>query len=377
MIRPTPVNYDYARRSVTITNVLNKALYMGPAERADVIIDFSQYAGQTIIVYNDAPAPMPGFDPRYDYYTGDVDQTGAGGAPTTQPGFGPNTRTIMQFVVAGPPAAPAFNRAALENATTGLPNAYVLTQPPPIVPETFYPAPYNAAADTFGYAQSQTLTYTPVGSSVPITVAPLTKAIIELFDTYGRMNATLGTEITDWNAIPAASTGYGFPYIDPPNDILYPNQPQIWKITHNGVDTHAIHFHLVNVQLINRVGWDNTIRPPDPNERGWKETIRMNPLEVIYVALKATRPTLPFMVPNSVRPLNPQMPLGSTDGFTNIDPATGQAFATPTKNVMFNFGWEYVWHCHLLGHEENDMMRPLVFRQPVIHGWVDLLLLLD
>jgi titin len=28
---------------------------------------------------------------------------------------------------------------------------------------------------------------------------------------------------------------------------------------------------------------------------------------------------------------------------------------------MTNFGWEYVWHCHLLGHEENDMMRPMVF----------------
>ena len=27
---------------------------------------------------------------------------------------------------------------------------------------------------------------------------------------------------------------------------------------------------------------------------------------------------------------------------------------------MTNFGWEYVWHCHLLGHEENDMMRPLI-----------------
>ena len=28
---------------------------------------------------------------------------------------------------------------------------------------------------------------------------------------------------------------------------------------------------------------------------------------------------------------------------------------------MQDFGWEYVWHCHLLGHEENDMMRPMVF----------------
>jgi hypothetical protein len=27
-----------------------------------------------------------------------------------------------------------------------------------------------------------------------------------------------------------------------------------------------------------------------------------------------------------------------------------------------NLGWEYVWHCHLLGHEENDMMRPVDFQ---------------
>ena len=28
---------------------------------------------------------------------------------------------------------------------------------------------------------------------------------------------------------------------------------------------------------------------------------------------------------------------------------------------MTNFGHEYVWHCHILGHEENDMMRPIMF----------------
>ena len=27
---------------------------------------------------------------------------------------------------------------------------------------------------------------------------------------------------------------------------------------------------------------------------------------------------------------------------------------------MINFGWEYVWHCHILGHEENDMMRAMI-----------------
>ena len=85
-----------------------------------------------------------------------------------------------------------------------------------------------------------------------------------------------------------------------------PGRPSFWKITHNGVDTHAIHFHLVNVQVINRVGWDGAIRPPDPNELGWKETVRMNPLEDVIVALKGDFPaSIPFAVPNSVRLLDP------------------------------------------------------------------------
>ena len=36
-----------------------------------MIVDFSNVpAGAKLILYNDAPAPVPGFDPRYDYYTG-------------------------------------------------------------------------------------------------------------------------------------------------------------------------------------------------------------------------------------------------------------------------------------------------------------------
>jgi hypothetical protein len=43
--------------------------------------------------------------------------------------------------------------------------------------------------------------------------------------------------------------------------------------------------------------------------------------------------------------------------FTNVDPTNQPAVVT---NALINFGWEYVWHCHLLGHEENDMMRPMI-----------------
>ena len=103
VIPSTPVNYNYNRRDIVVLNISTHGLMLGPAERADVIVDFSGVpAGSKLILYNDAPAPVPAFDPRYDYYTGAPDQTATGGAPSTLPGFGPNTRTIMQFqVVAG------------------------------------------------------------------------------------------------------------------------------------------------------------------------------------------------------------------------------------------------------------------------------------
>ena len=94
---------------------------------------------------------------------------------------------------------------------------------------------------------------------------------------------------------------------------------QIWKVTHNGVDTHPIHFHLYDVQVLNRVTWDNIIIPPDANELGWKDTVRFSPLEDTIVALRPVVPTLPFDLPNSIRPLNPMTALGSPMGFNSVD----------------------------------------------------------
>jgi Multicopper oxidase len=180
------------------------------------------------------------------------------------------------------------------------------------------------------------------------------------FDDYGRMSAKLGLEVLNSNA--ALSTFSMQTYVDPATEIVKPGQVQIWKITHNGVDTHPIHFHLFDVQLINRVGWDGFIRLPDPNELGWKDTIRMAPLEDTIVALRPVLPNVPFTLPESIRPLNPTAPLGSTMGFGQLDPLTGGALAVPTTNQMANFGFEYVWHCHILSHEENDMMRAIALR---------------
>ncbi len=180
----------------------------------------------------------------------------------------------------------------------------------------------------------------------------------EVFDDYGRMSAKLGLELAFTNA--GIQTFILQNFVDPPTENLSNGEVQIWKITHNGVDTHPVHFHLFEVQVLNRVGWDGFIYLPDANELGWKDTVRISPLEDTIVAVRAKAPTLPFPVPESIRPLNPAFELGSTQGFSNIDPFTGQP--TTTVNQMTNFGWEYVWHCHILSHEESDMMRPMTFR---------------
>ena len=385
-----PVTYETNVRSITVFNVLQHDLLLGPAERADVLIDFSKYAGQTLLVYNDAPAPMPGFDPRIDYFTGTGDKTDAGGAHDTLPGYGPNTRTIMQIKVSNAAPAAPLNTAAL---FTALPAAYAKTQPAPNIPEAAYNAPFGtksvnnyATIGTGSAATGGQFTYTEIdpvtGAKSSKTIPVINKAIQELFDpVYGRMNATLAVELPFSSA--TVATTIPLAYIDTPvdaldgiNDWVSAKDTQIWKITHNGVDSHPVHFHLVNVQVINRVSWDGTIKPPEANEVGWKETLRMNPLEDVYVAVKAVRPSVPFGVPASHRLLDPAQTVDSQIGFTQIDPTTG---AAPTSqvtlagalNVTFysnqitNFDNEYVWHCHILGHEENDFMRPFIFHPTV------------
>lgn len=132
------------------------------------------------------------------------------------------------------------------------------------------------------------------------------------------------------------------------------------------MDTHPIHFHLFEVQLINRIGWDGFVRLPDPNELGWKDTVRVSPLEDTIVALRPILPVTPFRanIPNSFRPLNPTTTLGSQDGFSQQDLTNGGPLVPPMTNQLVNFGDEYTWHCHILSHEENDMMRPIAFAVP-------------
>ncbi|MDX1437434.1 MAG: hypothetical protein R3335_11515, partial [Anaerolineales bacterium] len=134
-------------------NVDQHSLLIAPAERHDVIVDFSQFAGQTLILYNDAPAAFPARDPRYDYYTGNADLRETGGAPSTLAGYGPNTRTVMQIKV-NSGAGQGFNLAALQNAfkatSQGGLGVFENGQNPIIVGQAAYNPAYGTSFQTSG-----------------------------------------------------------------------------------------------------------------------------------------------------------------------------------------------------------------------------------
>ncbi|OGO06573.1 MAG: hypothetical protein A2Y92_04455 [Chloroflexi bacterium RBG_13_57_8] len=370
-----PVNWNLDQTNFDMGLVNQGTLIVGSAERADVIIDFSAYAGKTLILYNDAPAPFPAIDARYDYHTLGPDLTDIGGTPPTLPGYGPNTRTIMQIRVASAAPARPYNLNAVKAV---LPVAYRISQDTTIVPQSAYNAAYRGNfPDNFSRIFDNSLTFQPIGAVADVTIPFLPKAIQdemgETFDTeYGRMMASLGLELQLTNA--GAQNFLLYPYESPPVDIVrntiagtqigaLGDGTQIWKITHNGVDTHTVHFHLFNVQLINRVAWDNAIRMPDPNELGWKETVRVNPLQDTIVALRPIIDLndIPFQVPSSVRLIAPNKPEGEVlmGGPLGFQDPIGEP--VQVVNHLVNFAWEYVYHCHLLAHEEMDMMHSVVF----------------
>ena len=99
---------------------------------------------------------------------------------------------------------------------------------------------------------------------------------------------------------------------------------EIWELVNTTDDAHPIHLHLVRFQILDRrpfsidafwgedqVKYKGPPIPPEASEAGWKDTVRADPGMVTRIIAKF-------------------------EGFTG----------------------RYVWHCHILEHEDNEMMRP-------------------
>ena len=282
-------------------------LIIGCAERVDCIIDFSSAAvGDEFIFYNDAAGPFPGGDPRNDYYAGNPS------TPSAVSGSTIDTRNILRFkVVAGLPVFPS--KQTIPASAIVLPPM----DPPAIATGTGGATPLTVPAGTF--------------------VRDLT--LNEDFDPYGRLRQLLGT--TKKGLI---GVGFGLEYMAAATEVIAQGTTEVWRIFNTTADTHPMHFHLQTGQIVSRQPFalvsgiftpTGVARGPEANELGWKETAKCHPGEVISILFKWDQVAVPFDVPYSDRPMG----------------------AVGSKIAHAN---EYVWHCHILEHEEHDMMRPLV-----------------
>jgi spore coat protein A, manganese oxidase len=237
--------------------VLTKRLVLAPAERADVLVDFSNFAGQTLVMKNHKPQ-----------------------SPVSTPA--PELPQVMQIRV----------------GTT-------VSQPGP----------------------------TTIPSSLPGRAANLGSPLMTRYITLNKIDPDEPTWFLNLNgvhfeALPITET----PKVGTIEDWVYINLTP---------DTHPMHTHLVTFQVVGRTpfnvqayeeayegpngvpgGIDPTpfatgpMEPPDPTERGFKETVKANP--GYFTTIRAQ-----YDLPTGV-----------------------------------NAPQTYVHHCHIVEHEDNDMMRP-------------------
>ncbi len=286
-------------------------LVVGNAERVDCIIDFSNCViGDEFVFYSDSPGPFPGGAPTNDYYAGNIN------TPAAIAGSTVDTRNILRFRVIAPK-----NGITVTDPQVGLPTL------PPMDPPSLAKAPVITAG-----------VVAPLSPLVtPGFVRDLT--LNEDFDSYGRLRQLLGT------TKPAlVGGGFGLEYMAPATETIAAGTVEVWRFFNNTADTHPIHFHLQDCQILSRQPFrlitgrftpTGAARGPELNELGWKETVKMNPGEVTTVIFKWDMVPVPFDVPYSTRSMGV---LGAQIAQAN----------------------EFVWHCHILEHEEHDMMRPLV-----------------
>jgi spore coat protein A, manganese oxidase len=312
-------------------NLKGNVLFL-PGERVDVVVDFTGCTGNEYVMYNDAQVPFPAGPPINDYFVGNQQLNPAmTGIPA---GTTRDTRNVLKIKINQPLSVP---------------------EPSPAV--GMIPATLPRVWD---YFEASYAGYNPIGNAngrpTPIP-APASATVIrnltlnENFDEWGRLRQLVGT-----TTIKPGTGGFGRLYLDPITEAVTVgfdgtkpvNQQslqtvEIWNIFNTTADSHPMHFHMSNAQILKRQPFriiagrfvpTGVARGPEPDECGWKETCKMHPGEVITVCIKWELPPVPFGaagVPSSPRLAN----LGQPD---------------------IN---ETVWHCHILEHEEHDMMRPI------------------
>jgi FtsP/CotA-like multicopper oxidase with cupredoxin domain len=312
---------------------LGQKLLLGNGERADVIIDFSKVAPGTVLtLMNDAAAPYPSGDP-------------------VTPG---TTDRIMQFVVNGT----MVNHSNPKDKARDLSRVPTKLRQVAMVKLTDFAGNVTVTPDL-----TRQLTLNEVDGEDGPVMALLNNSRYEEMPAMGDMPAQFGA-VTEK---PVEGT------------------TEKWQLINTTMDAHPMHMHLVQFQLVSRQNFDEEnymtaymnsfttgvnfgmtgmymgaegppslydtknsdgaiggnpaitpylqgpVIPAEPNERGWKDVIKAYPGQVTTYIVRFA--------------------------------PTDMSVKTPKASLKYPFdpslGPGYVWHCHIVEHEDNDMMRPL------------------
>jgi FtsP/CotA-like multicopper oxidase with cupredoxin domain len=249
---------------VNITAGGNRLL-MAPAERADVIVDFTNVSPGNYILGNVGPdEPFGGGVPGVDFDAADPATTGQ----------------IMQFQVV-----------------------------PAVVPDPTTPPQYLVL---------------PLPAPLPEETVIRRLALIEELSKFASdapVEAELGT--VSWNSDVNAGTWNKFEWGSPVTENPATGATEIWELYNVTADAHPIHIHEIVFEVVNRqdiivfeeekqvqIGPASTLTPREPWETGFKDTVIAYPGQVTRV------------------------------------------------RAQFNTPGQFVWHCHIVEHEDNEMMRP-------------------
>ncbi|HET8621488.1 MAG TPA: multicopper oxidase [Acidimicrobiales bacterium] len=249
---------------VNLTADHGNRLLMGLAERADLIVDFTNVPAGDHVLANVGPdEPFGGGVPGDDFPVADPDSTGQVMRFRVVPAVAPDPTTPPQFLVL----------PALARLTGGTARPLALIE--------------KSAVGVDGDGEA-----------------------VE-----GPVEALLGTV--------EAGMLVEQKWMDPVTENPAVGGTEVWELYNATADAHPMHIHEVAFQVVNREGLvleddevrqpiqlDGTITAPEPWEDGWKDTVIAYPGQVTRLRLRFTNP--------------------------------GQ----------------FVWHCHIVEHEDNEMMRP-------------------
>lgn len=171
-------------------------------------------------------------------------------------------------------------------------------------------------------------------------------ALFEGTDEFGRLQPLLGTVGDDLSGtnVATAYTWFQATTEDPGN-----GDTEIWEIYNFTADAHPIHLHLVNFEILDRQDFEYDIT-------GTQTTTQHNGTTGEAPEISNIRNLTPTSVGSEYFEAAPKDMVTSLPGDPEGAPPTGQMVRIKAE---FNKSGRYVWHCHILSHEDHEMMRVL------------------